>query len=344
MTLIKRYDEKGAIETAAKIIKEGGLVAFPTETVYGLGANALDPKACEKIFIAKGRPQDNPLIVHVSNIEMLEGVVKNVPKEARELIDAFWPGPLTIIFEKGDNIADNVSAGLPTVAIRMPSNKAALELIEKSGVPIAGPSANRSKRPSPTKAEHVIHDLDGRVDMILAAEDCGVGLESTVIALNGRDVTILRPGAVTKEDIEKVLFNVSVDKAVLEGYKGGKVASPGMKHTHYTPNADVYMIKYDKDEKILAQNIQKYFNQKSQDGKKCIALVSKEIAKLLAVDCLVLGSREDENEMAREYYSALLKAEEMKADVILVEAMPQDGIGLAYMNRALRSASFRVLD
>ena len=266
MTIIKSCDEKGAIEQAAQIIKEGGLVAFPTETVYGLGANALDGLACEKIFTAKGRPQDNPLIVHVSDYDMLKTIVKSVPDGAKELMDAFWPGPLTIVFEKSEAIAGVVSAGLSTVAVRMPSDPVALEIIAKSGVPIAAPSANRSKRPSPTKAQHVIHDLDGRVEMIVTGQDCEVGLESTVIALDGRQVTILRPGAVTKEDIENVLQNVKIDKAVLQEYSGGKVASPGMKHTHYAPNAEVYVISYDSDASVMAQKVSKYLKQNKESG------------------------------------------------------------------------------
>ncbi len=344
MTIIKRYDEKDAIEQAAQILKSGGLVAFPTETVYGLGANALDGSACKKIFVAKGRPQDNPLIVHVSDYDMLKDIVKSIPNGAKELMDAFWPGPLTIVFEKSETIADAVSAGLSTVAVRMPSDPVALEIIAKSGVPIAAPSANRSKRPSPTKAQHVVHDLDGRVDMIVTGEDCQVGLESTVIAIEGRQVTILRPGAVTKEDIESILSNVKVDRAVLHEYSGGKVASPGMKHTHYAPNAEVYVISYDSDASVMAQKVSRYLKQYKEFGKKCVALVSKETAEYLGGEKLyILGSREDENEMAKEYYSALL-ALEGSADIILVEAMPESGIGLAYMNRVLRSASFKILD
>lgn len=344
MTIIKRYDEKGAIDEAAQIIKDGGLVAFPTETVYGLGANALSAEACKKIFIAKGRPQDNPLIAHVSDYEMLKSIVKEIPKGAKELTDKFWPGPLTIVFEKNEKIADAVTAGLNTVAVRMPSDPVALKIISKSGVPIAAPSANRSKRPSPTKAEHVIHDLEGRIDMIVVGNDCKVGLESTVIALKDGQATILRPGAVTKEDLESVLSKVEVDKAVLHKYSGGKVASPGMKHTHYAPNAEVYLVEYEKDTEKMAKKILKHLHACESEGKKCRALISKEAAEYMSgtKDIYILGSREHENEMAHNYYSALLKTEN-EADVILVEGMPEDGIGLAYMNRALRSASFKIL-
>ena len=231
--------KENGVRLAGSIIRSGGLVAFPTETVYGLGANGLDPAAVEGIFRAKGRPSDNPLILHVAKKSDVKDLWTRVPEEARLLMDAFWPGPLTLIFNRSSLVPDQVAAGLPTVAVRMPDHKTALALIRAAGVPIAAPSANLSGRPSPTTAQHVKADLEGRIDLILDGGPCRVGLESTVLSLCGTP-TILRPGGVTREMLEAVMGSVQVSSAVLAPLKGdGAAPSPGMKYKHYAPNAQV---------------------------------------------------------------------------------------------------------
>lgn len=234
------------ISIAAKIINEGGLVAMPTETVYGLAADALNGKAVRKIFQAKGRPMDNPLIVHVSSAQMAIDLklYKEFTEDAKKLADKFWPGPLTIILPKGDCIPDEVSAGLETVAVRCPSHKTARALIEKSGKPLAAPSANISGKPSPTTAEHCINDLMGKVDAILDGGECEVGVESTVVTLATNPPRLLRPGGITLEQLESVLGEVAVDDAVLHKLaEGKKASSPGMKYKHYAPKAQVYLVR-----------------------------------------------------------------------------------------------------
>ena len=241
---IERDNE--AVCRAAEILKNGGLVAIPTETVYGLAANAFDEKAVANIFKAKGRPQDNPLIVHISDITELDGIVSSVPEKAKELAETFWPGPLTMVLPRSENIPASVSAGLSTVAVRMPSNPVAREIIRRSGLPLAAPSANLSGSPSPTSADHVLADLDGRIDAVVLSERSEVGLESTVVSLCCEPPRLLRPGGVTVEKLREILPDIVIDKAVLsEPEKGVPVASPGMKYKHYSPKAKVVMLNGD---------------------------------------------------------------------------------------------------
>jgi L-threonylcarbamoyladenylate synthase len=250
-TLLLNAAEPGAIEEAARIIRNGGLVGMPTETVYGLAANALDAKAVAKIFEAKGRPQDNPLIVHISAFEQIRRLVKSVPESAEKLAKAYWPGPMTMVLEKSDLIPDIVSAGLPTVGIRFPSHPVAQALITAAGVPIAAPSANRSGLPSTTTAEHVMRDMDGRIDAVLDGGTCGVGVESTIVTLASDPPRLLRPGGITLEQLQAVLGRVDVDKAVLNPLpKDAKPLSPGMKYKHYSPKANIIIIQ--SDEKTFA--------------------------------------------------------------------------------------------
>ena len=231
------------IDIAADIIKKGGLVAIPTETVYGLAANALNGIAISNIFKAKGRPMDNPLIVHISSVDEIYELVSNFPQKAKKLAENFWPGPLTIILKKSDIIPDEVSAGLETVAIRLPANQATRDLIKKAGVPLAAPSANLSGSPSPTTAKHVLDDLDGRIDAVLDAGRCEVGLESTVITLETEVPKLLRPGGITVEELRRVLGDVEIDKAVIDKVDSSKpVASPGMKYKHYSPKTKVVIV------------------------------------------------------------------------------------------------------
>ncbi len=319
---------------AAECLKGGGLVAFPTETVYGLGANALNSQAVENIFRAKGRPQDNPLIIHIANREMLYSLVKTVPAAAEKLMDAFWPGPLTIIFEKSDAVPLQVTAGLSTVAIRMPSHPAALYLIEKSGVPVAAPSANLSGSPSTTRASHVIRDLTGRVDYIIDGGACRVGLESTVLDLTGDIPQILRPGGVSLEELRAVLGEVAYEPALKDSSKTPK--SPGMKYRHYAPKAVLYLLEQGCEEK-LCEALKKC----RAEGKKTGVLrhSSHPYDADFVIDCGTTAEA-----YAGVLFDALRSMDDYGADIIFAE-LPKDegGIVPALMNRMLKASGGQVL-
>ena len=248
-TIVAKVDLRQAssaevIQTAAKILQEGGLVAFPTETVYGLGGNGLDSAACEKIYLAKGRPSDNPLILHISEIEELDRIVAEVSPQARALMDAFWPGPLTMIFKKKDIVPAKATGGLDTVAIRMPDDPVANRLIALAGVPVAAPSANTSGRPSPTTADHVWQDMNGRIEMIIDGGPVGIGVESTIVDVSSAVPAVLRPGAITMEMLAEVLGEVSVDPAILGPLSADvRPKAPGMKYKHYAPKADLTLVE-----------------------------------------------------------------------------------------------------
>lgn len=325
-----------------RIIRDGGLVAFPTETVYGLGANGLDGSAVERIFEAKGRPQDNPLILHVAKKSDVKDLWQHVPDSARRLMDAFWPGPLTLIFVKSDVVPDEVTAGLSTVAVRMPEHKTALALIRAAGVPIAAPSANLSGKPSPTTAEHVLEDMDGRIDAVIDGGPCRVGVESTVLSLVGKP-TILRPGGITREMLEQVIGAVEVSPAVLRPLKEGEVAeSPGMKHKHYAPDAEVIVAVG--SERKIASIICREYDIAEAMGKSCIILGTKQTQSCYhGMRCDIIGDRDDPASLCRELFAAL-RRHSGKVDVIFAEGVPEDDSGLAYMNRLLRAAGFEVLD
>lgn len=321
------------IALAGEIIARGGLVAFPTETVYGLGANALNPDAVKKIFQAKGRPGDNPLIVHIAKKEDIVPLVKKVTEKARALMDAFFPAPLTIILPKSDLIDKCVSGGLDTVAVRMPENETARRLIEASGCPIAAPSANTSGLPSPTKAEYVIDDMNGKIDAIIDGGDCKFGVESTVITLAGDTPTILRPGAVTKEMLEAVIGEVSVDRAVLEGMGNDeKAASPGMKYKHYAPKAKVIIVDADKE------GYEKFVNSRKDAFALCFDEDNIKIPKL------TYGSEKDDFSQARELFDALRKLDRLNAKKVYAHIPKKDGVGMAVYNRLIRAAAFNVID
>lgn len=326
---------------AAGVIRSGGLVAFPTETVYGLGANGLDGEAVKRIFEAKGRPQDNPLILHVARKNDVRELWTSVPERAKLLMDAFWPGPLTLIFNKSSAVPDEVTCGLDTVAVRMSDNKTALCLIRAAGVPIAAPSANLSGKPSPTTAQHVIDDLWGKADVILDGGPCRFGVESTVLLLTGVP-TILRPGAVTKEMIEAVIGETRLSKSILQPLgEGERAASPGMKYKHYAPEAEVIIAEG--DAKTAAGIIRRKYDGMTQSGKRCIILTSEEnytFYKGRHYD--IIGSRRDERTLCAALFSKLREYSDT-VDVIFTEAVPPDGYGLAYMNRLLRAAGFRTV-
>ena len=255
------------IEKAAGILRKGGLVAFPTETVYGLGADGLNASACKKIYEAKGRPSDNPLILHIGNISQLKDIVCDIPECAVKIIDRFWPGPVTLVFRKKPIVPDSVSGGLITVAVRFPSNPVARAIINAAKTPVAAPSANTSGKPSPTRAKHVLHDMDGKIDMIIDGGSCEVGLESTIVDVTGKKPVILRPGGITKEMLEEVVGAIDIDPAVYKALSAGeKPKAPGMKYTHYSPDAEVFLVKGEKSN--VAEKINQLVKQDMENGLK----------------------------------------------------------------------------
>lgn len=325
---------ENSIEKAALLLKNGGIVAIPTETVYGLAASALDGAAIKKVFEAKGRPQDNPLIVHISDIEMLKALAKDIPDTAYKCAEKFWPGPFTMVLPSSGKVDKSVSAGLDTVAVRMPSHKIALDIINKSGLPLAAPSANTSGRPSPTSPEHVKMDLSGKIDAIVFGNKCSVGVESTVVSFCTNPPRLLRPGAVTAEMLSEIIPDLAIDKAVLsEPEKGEKVSSPGMKYKHYAPKAEAYLVEG--DTAAFAQ----YVNSKA-DG---VALCFNEEADLINIPKLVYGSFNDETTLAHEVFSVLRKIDDLSYTKAYIHAPKKTGVGLAVYNRLIRAAAYRVI-
>ena len=330
------FQNPDELQTAADILAKGGLVAFPTETVYGLGANGLNEDAVRSIFAAKGRPSDNPLILHICDTEQLPQLAREIPEEAIKLALEFWPGPLTMVLPKTDRVPDAVSGGLDTVAIRFPSNLIAREIIRRSGKPIAAPSANLSGSPSPTTAQHCIDDLIGRVDAIVDGGSCGVGLESTVISLATEVPTVLRPGGITVEQLRAVLGEVQVDPAVTEPMKDGqKAASPGMKYKHYAPKAKVILL--DGDSGAFAN----YVNTHKNDG--VFALCFSEDVPALEVPVICYGGKDDADEQAHALFDALRRLDDEGAKEVYAHCPSKDGVGLAVYNRLLRAAAFQVI-
>ena len=323
------------------ILRAGGLVAFPTETVYGLGANGLDGDAVRRIFEAKGRPGDNPLILHVAKKNDVKQLWTRIPDAARTLMDAFWPGPLTLIFNCSSAVPDEVTAGLETVAVRMPDNKTALALIREAGVPVAAPSANTSGKPSPTTAEHVRHDMEGKIDLIIDGGPCRFGVESTVLSLVGKP-TILRPGAVTKEMLEAVAGPVALAPSILAPLKAGETAaSPGMKYRHYAPDAEVLVAEG--APRQAASRIDRAYDARAMRGERCIIFATEQTRALYSGrQYVIIGDRNEPATLCANLF-AQLRAHSDDVDVIFAEALPEQGEGLAYMNRLLRAAGFHVL-
>ncbi len=342
-TLILKPDPDSYIR-ASDILRGGGLVAFPTETVYGLGANALDRDAVLSIFSAKGRPADNPLIVHIHHRDQLEPLCA-VPDRALSLMDAFWPGPLTILFNKKDTVPSVVTAGLSTVAIRMPSHPVASSLLRACGLPIAAPSANSSGRPSPTTAAHVFEDMNGRIPLILDGGMCDVGLESTVLDLCHGQPTILRPGGVTREMLEDVLrCQVDLAGSILRPLKEGEVArSPGMRYKHYAPRAAVTLVT-GSGEKVL-QKLRSLFLEQQEKGTRCCVLCFREhLSALKGCNPHDIGSLASPEEVAHQLFSVLRQLDEEGFEVVFSEVIPPEGLGLAVMNRLGRAAAFRMIE
>lgn len=325
------------LRCAAEIIKNGGLVGIPTETVYGLGANALDKNAVKKIFEAKGRPSDNPLIVHINDISQWSALVEEIPENARRLAEKYWPGPLTIILKKKDIIPMETSGNLDTVAVRLPDSEITRELIRLSGVPIAAPSANTSGMPSPTTAEHVIHDLNGKIDAVIDGGECKVGVESTVITLVSKKPKLLRPGGITPQMLEEVLGEIEIDKAVYDKLDDTqKASSPGMKYKHYSPKAKVVILKGDFDK------YNKYIEE--HKTKSTVALCFDGEENKLSVKSIPYGKSTDSFSQAKNIFSVLRRVDDMGADMVFVRYPDRNGMGLAVYNRLIRAAAFEVIE
>lgn len=331
------------MEEAGDLIRIGELVAFPTETVYGLGGDALHPEAAKKIYEAKGRPSDNPLIVHVAEFSDLERIAKEVPSQAKMLADAFWPGPLTMIVWKNENVPYATTGGLETVAVRMPNHPIALELIRKSGCLIAAPSANTSGRPSPTEASHVQEDMDGRIAMILDGGAVGIGIESTIIDLTEKPPMVLRPGYITTEMLADVLGEeVILDPAIIASDDTKKPKAPGMKYKHYAPKADMVIVDGKKDAVIAYIN--EVSEQMQKEQKKTAVIATEETKEFYYADIvLCMGKREDEDAIAKHMYKILRECDELEVDVIYSESFQTPRIGQAIMNRLLKAAGHQVI-
>lgn len=329
------------IKEAAECIKKDGIVAFPTETVYGLGANALKADCVKKIFEAKGRPQDNPLIIHVASKE-IDKYVKNVPEVAKKLMDKFWPGPLTLILEKKDIVPMQTSANLNTIGIRMPNNKVALELIKESGVPIAAPSANISGRPSPTTIDVCVEDLKGKVDYIIGGEKCDVGLESTIVDCTVEPPLVLRPGGITLEMLRTIREDIEIDKGLLRNDSDFKPKAPGMKYRHYAPNAKLKIILGNREKTI--EKINEMVHNYIDAGEKVGILATEESKDSYKLgEKIVIGSYKRLDEVASNLFEALRQFNELGVDIILAEGFEEKGLGIAIMNRLNKAAGYDII-
>lgn len=345
-TEIVKIDEEQidqeAIARAGEILKRGGLVAFPTETVYGLGGDALNENSSRLIYAAKGRPSDNPLIVHITNMEALKKIVTEIPPAARKLAERYWPGPLTMIFHKSSAVPLATTGGLDTVAVRMPSHKTARAMIDAAGGYIAAPSANRSGRPSPTVARYVIEDLDGLVDMIIDGGEVNIGLESTIIDLTGEVPTILRPGYVTQDMLTETLGLVDVDRTILDANSHQAPKAPGMKYRHYAPKGNLSIVEGE-PERVVS-----YINERisvlQKEGRKTGVIATDETAaRYHGDDIKSVGSRRDEEVIARHLFRILREFDDDNVEVMFTESFETAGIGQAIMNRLLKAAGHQVI-
>ena len=335
------------IRRAGEILQKGGLVAFPTETVYGLGGDALNPDSSRKIYAAKGRPSDNPLIVHIAELDALPKIVSHIPQTAWKLADAFWPGPLTMILPKSDVVPKETTGGLDTVAVRMPSHGVALALIRAAGGYIAAPSANTSGRPSPTKASFVAEDLNGKIDMILDGGEVGIGLESTIVDLTVEPPQILRPGYITKTMLEEVLGKVAVDATVLALASGEECSqaprAPGMKYRHYAPKGQLTIVRG--EEQAVADYINAQARADRGAGEKVGVIGTEELLARYEADVVKsAGSRTDEATIAHRLYGILREFDEEQVTRIYSESFATEGLGQAIMNRLLKAAGHHVVD
>ncbi len=331
--------DRDAMETAGRILREGGLVAFPTETVYGLGANALDETAARQIYAAKGRPSDNPLIVHIADMEHLERIVTKIPEAGRKLAEACWPGPLTMIFQKSECVPHDTTGGLDTVAVRMPSDEIARALIQSGGGYVAAPSANTSGRPSPTTAQHVYEDLNGKIPLILDGGPVAIGLESTIVDLTVDVPTILRPGYVTVERVREILGAAEIDRGLISEDSGIRPKAPGMKYRHYAPRADLKIVEGP------AEAVISYINRQAQGGGKIGIICTEETkGRYPTGDVKCIGSRSDELSIANHLFGILREFDEDGVEAIYSESFESPGLGQAIMNRLLKAAGHQRID
>lgn len=331
------------IKEGAKIIKNGGIVLFPTETVYGIGADALNDDAVKKIFVAKGRAQDNPLILHISDMDMLEQVAENISELEYKLMDAFWPGPFTIILNKKKDIAKVATCDGNTVGVRMPSNKIAHDLIKEANIPIAAPSANISGKPSGTKISDIIDELKDKVDFVIDGGETDIGIESTVVRVINDEVRILRPGKITKEDIERIIAHVEIDKNVMGEIKTNeKVLSPGMKYRHYAPKTPcklIYSKNYEKMKKTICE-----LADKEKNNNVLILAFTEDLKHYDNYKCMDIGSKNNLDEVSHRIFSLLRKVDDYNVNIAIIEGMPLDGLGLAIMNRLIRACEHDYLE
>lgn len=345
-TIIVKVDEpeQAELREAARILRFGGLVAFPTETVYGLGANALDTQAAQKIYEAKGRPSDNPLIIHIAEVSDLERLTEDIPDKAYQLARVFWPGPLTIILKKKTCVPYGTTGGLDTVAIRLPANPIARRLIAEAGVYVAAPSANLSGKPSPTKAEHVIKDMSGKIDMIIDGGSATLGLESTIIDLSGKKPIILRPGCITKSMLENVIGQVELDPVILSNSPDLTAVpkAPGMKYRHYAPEGKLTIYEGDIERVLEAINCRA--KEKLEEGKSVGVIATNETKALYRYGTVMtIGSRKDEASIAAGLYAILREFDELHTEYIYSESFSDNSLGHAIMNRLLKAAGYRVI-
>ena len=348
------------LKEAAQILRDGGLVAFPTETVYGLGGNALDEKAAGKIYAAKGRPSDNPLIAHVSCAAEVTPLVKYIPEAGKKLMDAFWPGPLTIIFPKSDIVPYGTTGGLDTVAVRMPVDPVANRLIALAGVPVAAPSANTSGRPSPTTADHVWQDLNGKIEMIIDGGPVGIGVESTIVDVSGDVPAVLRPGAITMEMLKDVLGEVTIDPAILGPMaEGVRPKAPGMKYKHYAPKADLTLVEpanvadarktgkavamTQEQVEQMVKTVWKLAKEKLDAGYKVgIICTDESRSHYPQGEVRSIGARKSQESVAHNLYALLREFDDLKVDYIFSESFTQDHLGQAIMNRLSKAAGYQI--
>lgn len=331
-----------AIEKAGRILKEGGLVAFPTETVYGLGGNALDPQASMKIYAAKGRPSDNPLIVHIAEMDRLADIAEQIPEKARLLAGHFWPGPLTMILPKKDAVPGETTGGLDSVAVRFPSDKIAQELIKAAGGFVAAPSANTSGRPSPTKAEHVEEDLGDAIDMIIDGGQVGIGLESTIVDFTEEVPVVLRPGYISLEMLQEILGEVRMDKGLLITDSNVRPKAPGMKYRHYAPKADLTIVEG--EEAAVLREINRFAAEAKELGMQVGIIATDETAGKYPVGIVKsIGSREDEDSIGHHLFEVLREFDHCNVCAIYSEAFYTPRIGQAIMNRLLKAAGHKII-
>ena len=336
--------DEAVFAQAGQILRDGGLVAFPTETVYGLGANALDEAAAKKIYAAKGRPSDNPLIVHIADLKALELLSKETPPEAYLLADRFWPGPMTMVLKKSRIVPEGTTGGLNTVAIRMPSHPVALKLIQTAGVYVAAPSANTSGRPSPTTAAHVVQDMDGRVDMIMDGGKVGIGIESSIIDLTGEVPMVLRPGYITKEMFEEVLGQVAFDPAITQMALDteAKPKAPGMKYKHYAPKGSLTLVEGSRE--FVTDKINALVKEARDMGYRVAVIATDETAdEYKDVTVTSIGTRESEDTIVNNLYEVLRKMDDMEIDCIYSESFSDCRLSTAIMNRLLKAAGHKVI-